>query len=46
VGDDAADNGYEHEHRGRARKPSAPHHRHVVELEVETVEEVTAQRVA
>jgi hypothetical protein len=43
VGDDAADDRHQHEHRGRAGQPAPPQHRHVVELEVIAVEELAAE---
>ncbi len=46
VCDHAADDGDQHEHRAKADDPAAPELRHVVQVEVQSVKEVTTTRLA
>src|SRR5690606_14128136 len=46
VGDDTADNGDQHEHRALPCRPPSPKHGHIMELEVEAVEEFPSDRLA
>ena len=46
VRDHSADDGHQHEHGAQPRQIAAPEHGHVVELEVEAVEELAAARLA
>ena len=46
VRDHPADDGHQHEHGAQPRQIAAPEHGHVVELEVEAVEELAAARLA
>ncbi len=46
VRDHTADNGHQHEHRAETGQPAGPEHRHVMELEVEAVEELAAHSLA
>ena len=46
VRDDAADDGNEHEHGAETHDPAAPDGRHVVQVEMQAVEEFAAARLA